>query len=1066
MTGPIEGTRTFLFCITVQIVVNSGLLASVPSAEALAFFESRIRPVLAEHCFECHGSKNQQGGLRLDSRAAIFRGGENGPALLTGQSDESRFIQAVKQLHPRSQAPRQKRLTARQVAELTEWIKAGALWPTENKTEVRRRQRAEFEITEKDRAYWAFQTVHRPLVPKIANRKSQIANPVDAFVLAELDKKGIQPNPPATKRELIRRAYFDLIGLPPSYEQVRAFEQDASPDAYERLLDLLLSLPQYGERWGRHWLDVVRFAQSTGYERDAEKPLAWRYRDYVIKAFNEDKPYDQFIKEQLAGDELPNATRDAIVATGFYRLGVYDDEPADKQMAVFDEFDDYVVTTGAAFLGLTLGCARCHDHKFDPIPQSDYYSLLAFFRGIRGYDGEKITLDGGGFVPLAEAAQVRHWQEELASRLKPLEDKLTAAKAAVTKEQAVVKTRQTALTRLDEQVSIAADDGVKAVLLEARERLQLLLKESELLAQRHTNEQKTIQEQIDRIKAEKPPWDWALAVREVGAQPEPTHILVRGNPLSPGPEVQPGVLTVLGGEKPSPAAWPADATSSGRRRLLAEWIASSQNPLTARVLVNRAWKHHFGHGLVRTTLDFGRAGTPPTHPQLLDWLAAEFIDRDWSIKSLHKIIMLSDTYCRSSNAANEQAASADPANDLLWRQNLHRLEAEAIRDTILSVSGRLNLKAGGRGFFPRLAGEVIAGASRPGLDWEISSEDEQARRSVYTFIKRTLLVPSLQSFDYSTTDSPLGERPTTTVAPQALMLLNDSFMEKQAVAFAERLRRESGENRSAQVRRAYQLALSREPSPRETGLALALIDKQARAFEQTGRRITFRPDVPESIYNAYQDKLRVEDHLVGPRELWTYHRGRWSKDYEGIRTVDRARGPFALWSGADFADGVIEAKLTLHRAAEFASLLFGAGVTNEVQRGYEVVLDARQQRIALRRHATNTITLAETSSPIRSAGPHELRVEAREGSIRVWLDGSAQPLLAVHDSSPARAPGRVGVRAWGAAVSVDALTLDTGRETIDVLARSAGPWPKSPSQRALESFCLMMLNLNELVYVD
>ena len=438
-----------LLCMTINLVANRGLNAAEASAEALTFFENKVRPILAENCFGCHGPDQQKGQLRLDSREAILMGGENGPALMAGQPDESRLIQTVRQSHPGSQTPPPKRLTDRQIGDLSEWVKLGAPWPAGEQVSIRRPKLAA-AITEKDRTYWAFQPIQRPSLPQIANRKSQIANPIDVFVLADLAKQDIQPNPPATRRELIRRAYFDLIGLPPTYEQVRAFEQDGSPDAYEELLDHLLSLSQYGERWGRHWLDVVRFAQSTGYERDAEKPLAWRYRDYVIKSFNEDKPYDQFIKEQLAGDELPNPTHDAIVATGFYRLGVYDDEPADKQMAVFEEYDDYIVTTGAAFLGLTLGCARCHDHKFDPIPQSDYYSLLAFFRGIRGYDGEKITLDSGGFVPLAETARVRDWQMELAAKLKPLDEKLAAAKDSAAKQLEILKTRQAALRRFDE----------------------------------------------------------------------------------------------------------------------------------------------------------------------------------------------------------------------------------------------------------------------------------------------------------------------------------------------------------------------------------------------------------------------------------------------------------------------------------------------------------------------------------------------------------------------------------------------------------------------------------------
>jgi hypothetical protein len=328
-----------------------------------------------------------------------------------------------------------------------------------------------------------------------------------------------------------------------------------------------------------------------------------------------------------------------------------------------------------------------------------------------------------------------------------------------------------------------------------------------------------------------------------------------------------------------------------------------------------------------------------------------------------------------------------------------------------------------------------------------------------------MLVPSLQSFDYSTTDSPLGERPTTTVAPQSLMLLNDSFMQKQASAFAQRLQREAGDDSTAQIRHAYQLALARDPTSREIELAHDLIERQTRGFEQLGGRITFRPDVPESIYNAYQDKLRAEDHLIGPRQGWSYHRGAWSKEYEGIRTVDRVRGPFALWTGAEFSGGVIEAKLMLHRAAEFASLLFRASATNGVQHGYELALDARQQTVLLRRHSTNVVVLAEAAVPIHVAISHGVKIEVGDSEIRVWLDGGEKPLLAVNDPGPIVQPGLVGIRTWGAAVSVDALAFSVGAQNFDVLADAANR-TKAPRERALESLCLMLLNLNELVYVD
>jgi len=354
-----------------------------PSAAQIEYFETKVRPLLAEHCYSCHSSKAEKlkGELRLDSLEGMLKGGDRGPAIVPGHPEKSLLLKAVRYTDPELQMPpKNKKLGERQIAAIAQWIQSGAPWPAGEQASAPRP--AKQEITEQDKSWWCFQPIRRPEAPP-GRRRLATENPIDSFILAELAAKGLKPNPIASRRELIRRAYFDLIGLPPSPEQIAAFAKDKSSEAWPRVIDQLLSLPQYGERWGRHWLDVARFAQSNGYERDGEKPESWRYRDYVVKAFNEDKPYDQFIKEQIAGDELEPVTFDSLIATGFQRLGVWDDEPDDKRMAEFDELDDLVSTTGSAFLGLTIGCARCHDHKFDPIPQTDYYQLLSFFRNIR-----------------------------------------------------------------------------------------------------------------------------------------------------------------------------------------------------------------------------------------------------------------------------------------------------------------------------------------------------------------------------------------------------------------------------------------------------------------------------------------------------------------------------------------------------------------------------------------------------------------------------------------------------------------------------------------------------------
>ena len=1009
--GPLErrtGVRPFLLAAAFLSFSVTAHTAEFTAAN-LAFFESKIRPLLAEHCYSCHSSKAERlrGGLHVDSLEGLLKGGDSGPAIVPGDAENSLLIKAVRYTNPDLQMPpKNKKLADHQIADLAKWIHSRASWPAAEQASASPPAKSSHEITEKDKSWWAFQPIRRP-DPLRNNRKSSVANPIDAFILAELAVKGLKPNPIATRRELIRRAYFDLIGLPPSPEQIAAFAKDKSTEAWPRLIDHLLSLPQYGERWGRHWLDVARFAQSNGYERDGEKPESWRYRDYVVKSFNEDKPYDQFVKEQIAGDELDHVTFDSIIATGFQRLGVWDDEPDDKRMAEFDELDDVLSTTGSAFLGLTIGCARCHDHKFDPIPQTDYYQLLSFFRNIRLSESAKYSLDSPNYVPLAEPTKVKEWQLAQKAKLKPIEDQLVTA----------------------------TNDADK----------------------------KKLSKQIEDVKGERPPFDFALVVRERGIQPPATHVLIRGNAGNPGSEVQPAFLTVLGARPPALAIPAPGATSIGRRRAFADWIASAANPLTARVMVNRIWQHHFGHGLVKTTSDFGRAGAPPTHPQLLDWLAAEFIENGWSIKKLDKTIMLSQTYQLSSHAEDATANAADPGNDLLWRQNLRRLEAEALRDTILAMSGNLNPKMGGRGFFPRLSGEVLAGQSRPGLDWEISSPAELSRRSLYAYVRRTMPVPMLDAFDYSNTTSPLSERPMTTVAPQSLLMLNDAFMKQQAGGLADRIAKEVGDKPDPFIARGFELAVGREPTKQERRLSRDFIQRQEKAFAALRTRLTFRPDVPTSLSVSYLEKLKGEHFLIGPQAGWSYYRGRWSGAYEGIRTMERDRGPFVLATLPGFSNGVVETKVVLHTACESAGLLFRASAKEHEAHGYEVVIEPREQRVLLRRHSGELTTLAQSSAPVPTGQSLPLKVQFDAARIRVWLSDNSKPILEFTDPKPILITGQVGVRAWGAAVSVDDLVLrPDGASSMAVLDEQLA----APDRRALQAFCLLLLNLNEVVYVD
>ncbi|MBL9173176.1 MAG: DUF1553 domain-containing protein [Verrucomicrobiales bacterium] len=640
-------------------------------------------------------------------------------------------------------------------------------------------RRGTFALSQDDRAYWAFQPLEPRAVP-VGISAQGAANPVDAFVNDRLSVRRLTANPRADPREQVRRLWFDLLGLAPDRPVVAAFERDPSDVAWARLVDQCLASPRYGERWGRHWLDLVRYAESNGYERDGPKPNAWRYRDYVIRSFNQDKPYDQFIREQLAGDEIAGdspspsleeaAWRDAIIATGFYRLHVWDDEPDSTVAAEYDDLDDILVTTGTAFLGITLGCARCHDHKFDPISQADYYSFLSFFRGLDPYGQHKTGGGGRGTGridrPLASTAALQQWQEQKRSRV---------------------------------------------------EALQMRLKEA------GDADRKALETELKAAESAPAPFDVALAAVEIGGRAKETHVLHRGDPQSPRERVSPAFPVVLGTPVPAIRDPGTGAGTSGRRRVLADWIASADNPLTARVLVNRVWQHHFGSGLVPTPDDFGRTGLRPTHPELLDFLAREFVMDGWSVKRLHRRILLSEAYRRSSDAHNPNALAEDEGNSLLWRQNLRRLEAEVIRDNLLLAAGELNCRSGGPSVYPTLPAEVHGTQDSAGKGWADSSAEDQKRRSVYLVVKRALKVPLLECLDFANSASPSGTRTVTTTAPQALMLLNDPFVHERAAALALRIESEASSRGADPVLRLYEIVLQRPPSASERTVAESLL---------------------------------------------------------------------------------------------------------------------------------------------------------------------------------------------------------------------------------------------------
>ncbi len=1004
-------------CLVIAIfgVAYATSVRAEPTAEQLAFFESKVRPILIERCHKCHAGGKAKGELWLDAYDTMLSGGDSGPAVVPGKPDESLLIDAVR--YESLEMPPSGKLSDDEIAILERWVADGAAWQQESATRPARAA-SEFEITEADRAHWSFQPLREPVVPQVADA-TWSAHPIDAFVRAKLDASGIAPNPLTGRRELIRRAFFDLIGLPPTPDEWTVWLNDNSADWYERLVDDLLARPQYGERWARHWLDVVRYAQSNGYERDDEKPYAWRYRDWVIQSLNADMPYDRFIREQLAGDELPDANHNSLIATGFYRLGVWDDEPDDKQMAEFDALDDVVNTIGASFLGLSIGCARCHDHKFDPLPQEDYYRLLACFRNVRPYAEPKPSLDDPVLMPLSPTADVALWQTTRDEQVRTLESKLAA---------------------LSEQT---AADAAECAIKKAE-----------------------IETELKKLKESPPPFDWALAVREHGDQPPETHVLTRGQAAQPGKLARPGLPQIFTGEVQELSPQPSGTSSTGLRRAAAEWIASPDHPLTARVMVNRIWQHHFGRGLVVTTNDFGLAGLPPSHPELLDWLATRFIQDGWSIKKLHRLIMMSQTYRLSSQTDNPGAMTADPDNALLWRQSLRRVEAEAMRDAVLSVSGQLNPAMGGRGIFPRLSREVLAGQSRPGLGWELSSPDEERRRSVYIFVKRTMLAPILEGFDYTNTAQPIDSRPITTVAPQSLSMLNSRFMTEQSAALAARLRNEAGESPEQQVRRAYFLTLGREPSADELRLSQAHLSTMREKFAAAPLPLTIRPEAPSSISVGYFNKLQPDDFLSGPRAGWSYGRGDWVDLGEGILSFDVARGPFALCDQEPVQNTNIEARVLLHASSELGSIVYRGENRDGKLHGYELRFEPLRGTVGVYRVADETSTcLAKKQDSAPSGDWRQVRIEQQGARHRVWLDGATEPWIDVEDPAPLENAGSFGLRAWGSPISVEDVYLahDGQRTRLDDHVVSAETMAE---RQALESFCLLMLNLNEFVYVD
>ncbi len=756
--------------------------AGVQNDDAMAVdFGRDIRPILSRRCTQCHGTADQEGGLSFGDRETALAELDSGERAITpGSLDESALWERIHLADDDEMRmpPEGDPLSEDEKDKLKRWILAGAPWQD----------------------HWAF------LPPVEAEPPSLPANtggtsPIDRFIRARLLSADLPPAQSAPRRQLIRRLHYDLTGLAPSPAAVEAFARDTAPDAYERLVDRLLASPQFGERWGRHWMDVIRYAETNSYERDAAKPFVWRYRDYIVRAFNEDKPYDQFIREQVAGDELDQVTPESMVATGFYRLGLFDDETADPYKHYFDQLDDMLTTTSQAFLGLTINCCRCHDHKIDPMPQEDYYRMLAFYRNIKRYSKDRTNILQSVRLPEHESetlAKIDAEKKEISEKIAAVEREAQPKLEGVDRDDFKYEEYRQQVLRRNIPKVISVD--------EYRRYRDLVNRRRELLL------------------TDVPGNQLALAVVENGRRAPATHLLGRGNPRVEVREVEPGYPSLFAAADPTFKEPPAEARSSYRRKVLADWIASEGNMLTGRVVVNRLWQHLFGRGIVRTPNNFGLGGTPPTHPKLLDYLASELIRGDWQLKPLIRAMVLSDTY-RASSRPSEAALARDPLNHLFSHQNMRRLSAEEVRDSILQVTGQLNLQQAGPSIYPELSKEVLHSQSMPGKGWGRSAPDQAARRSIYIHIKRTLVAPILKIFDFAETDLSCPVRFETTQPTQALPMLNGKFAQDQARALARRVEREHPDNSAAQIKRILELVWQRPIQPAQIEAGLALLDQ-------------------------------------------------------------------------------------------------------------------------------------------------------------------------------------------------------------------------------------------------
>ena len=996
-----------ILCLVLAEFMRNGWSTTIQAAPCFQMspdFEQEVAPVLIRRCLECHQSSNSSGGLALDSAESVKKGGDSGPVLQAGEAQNSLLLHRVEagEMPPLKHGESQK-LPAAEIDVLSRWINSGADFPLnrrldlyEHSTDIRG-----------GRDWWSFQPIQR-VSPPVVDSLPGDANPIDKFIGRSLAAHGLTAAPPSEITTLVRRLYWDVTGLPASDRELhRLSNSQQNPRAVEDLIDELLNSPQYGERWARHWLDVVRFAETCGYERDQVKPFAWKYRDWVVNAFNSDMPYDQFIRDQLAGDEIADRSEQSVIATGFLCLGTWNDEPNDTEDYKYERLEDLVHTTSSAFLGMTTKCARCHDHKFDPIPQADYYRMAAAF-----------------------------WPGPIQPRGREL---------------------------------------------------------------------------IGGPSAEELGFTEVLGWTDVTTKPAPLHKLKNGERHSPLEPISAASLSCVPSEFREFDAAADTVRTTGLRLQLANWIASPRNPLTARVIVNRLWQHHFGEGLVRSSNNFGYTGEKPTHPELLDWLAAELIDNQWSLKHVHRLILRSRTWQQASlHPKQNEYNQKDAANRLLWRAFRRRKDAESLRDAFLASTGELRLTLGGPSFYPTISPDALEGLSRKAAAWTASKEDEQHRRSLYIFTQRSLLPPLMTTFDLCDSTLPCGQRDVTIVAPQALTLLNNEFVHKRADAIAASLGAGPGndvpDKTSAEtVAEVWRLILNRHPSPDELSASVEHIARQTERFDAASMadtELTFRQSdktasLLASAVMSLDASMGVDANSEGLVSRWrsntnAHHASQLAVERRPVLVQNAIHGqPAVRFNGSGafmHLDGVL---LKSDEVTVFAV------VTDTASGGHRELLSNWSGRdgnsgtsFFLGMTNENAIRLSDVISGVGEVSERQkpFLLTATNGPAGTSVYQQQRSILEQSSPLPSRRldtpwvigqQGNIDGEFWkgdlACIIAFDRQLSSEHRSEVQKslikryqladLSKPGNP-PKSPAQRAIASLCLVLFNSNEFAYID